>query len=128
MSSSTKRPHRAGPSDPGNSIFNPAAWLEGAERCGYRIYLSGGPSGGRLCIVLESPGRRKATDDTALWHEFQGHPRHSRANRAALIAHLVSIGRFCQGDDRAELVPQAREADAKRPRPGPPRGRAQDRR
>jgi hypothetical protein len=88
--------------------FDPASWLNWAERCGYRVYLSGTAKPGRFRVVTEAPKAPRSTEDEALWHVFQGSPKQSRVNRAALIAYLVKADRFGPAGSDTRSAPRAR--------------------
>jgi len=94
------------------SEFEPASWLAWAERCGYRIYLSGAEKRGPFRIVTDPPGGPRTAEDVALWHAFQGNPKQSKANRAVLIAHLVRTGRFGPSGSHTPAAPRSRSCRA----------------
>jgi hypothetical protein len=94
MTTEAGDPQEAGSRTDPSSEFDPASWLAWAERCGYRIYLSGAAKKRPFRIVTEAPQGPKAAEDVALWHAFQGSPKQSKVNRAVLIAYLVRTGRF----------------------------------
>jgi hypothetical protein len=126
MHSKPQSQPKPGPSGHENTDFDPAGWLDWAERCGYRLYLLGLPSGGGYRIVTEAPCRPKSADDMALWHEFQGDPQHNKANRAALIAHLVKTGRFGPRARDGRLGSKPAAGGSKPPHPKPSGRSAQD--
>lgn len=94
MKSESGAPAETGLRTDRSSEFDPASWLDWAERCGYRIYLFGAAKEGPYRIVTEPPRGPRSTEDVALWHAFQGSPKQAKANRAVLIAHLVRTDRF----------------------------------
>ncbi len=94
MTTGADDPEETGARTEPPSEFEPASWLAWAERCGYRIYLSGAAKKGPFRIVTEPPQGPRAAEDVALWHAFQGSPKQSKVNRAVLIAYLVRTNRF----------------------------------
>lgn len=89
------------------SKFDPASWLDWAERCGYRIYLFGAAKKRPFRIMTEPPKGRRSLEDVALWHAFQGSPKQSKVNRAILIAYLVKAGRFGSTGSDTRPAPRA---------------------
>lgn len=85
--------------------FDAGQWLFWAERLGYRIYLSENGPGRRLGIVTEVRKRPRGGDHVELWRAFQGQASERKINRAALIEHLVKIGRVVRHTDSAGAVP-----------------------
>jgi hypothetical protein len=108
MKSEAAEPQEIGSRTDPPPKFDPATWLDWAERCGYRIYLSGAAEKGPFRIVTEAPKGRRSTEDVALWHAFQGSPKQSKANRTTLIAHLVKAGRFGSAGSDSRPAPRAK--------------------
>lgn len=87
--------------------FDAGQWLIWAERLGYRIYLSEPGPGGRLGLVTEVRTRPRGAEHVDLWRAFQGQASTRKINRAALIKHLLNIGRVVRHTASANTVPTA---------------------
>lgn len=97
-----QKDHMPRPANPRR--FDAGQWLIWAERLGYRIYLAETGPGGRLGIVTEVPKGPRGDEDMDLWRAFQGQAAQRKINRAALIEHLVKLGRVVR---RRAAVPPA---------------------
>lgn len=77
--------------------FDPAAWLERAELCGYRLWVTNQPDG-TTGVYTANPDRRqrKWPYDDRLWHDLRGDPATADSNEEALYQHLVKTGRVRQ--------------------------------
>ena len=73
--------------------FDPADWLNWAERIGYKIYLWDAFGDGCLGLIVLNPPAGRKENDIDLWWALRPNDAQADINEKVLALHLWDIGR-----------------------------------